>query len=122
MTARLRAEDSLHIAVADYLRLALLPSVWWTTIDLSYHGPIRGARLKRMGVRAGLPDVWLLYAAVLYLIELKAAKGRESDAQRLCAQDMAAAGLMHRAVCRSVEGVRDTLVAWGVPMRRVALP
>lgn len=74
-----RYEFQFHEAVADYLRLAL--RTWWTSIDHSFAGQKRGAQRKRMGVRPGLPDIWILFEGELYLIELKMPSGRESSVQ-----------------------------------------
>jgi hypothetical protein len=65
MTGRAHAEHDLQKAVADYLRLALRPPVFWTSID---HGAAAMGRAaagirKARGVKAGLPDVWLFVPA-----------------------------------------------------------
>jgi len=50
-------EDSLTIGVADYLHLQY-PNVLFTHIaNERQTSPMRGAKLKRMGVRAGMPDI-----------------------------------------------------------------
>lgn len=49
-------EDNLQIAVADYLRLQY-PKVLFTHIaNERQTTPQRGAKLKRMGVKKGMPD------------------------------------------------------------------
>lgn len=88
-------EDSESIALMDWARLT--PYAGRTVADYLIHIPNGGkrnareaARLKRMGVRAGIPD-YFLHVALLETetvsqfgglwIELKAEKGRVSEAQ-----------------------------------------
>lgn len=78
-----RPEQFFHIAVADYLRLALPPEIIW------YHVPNGGARsrteggiLKAMGVLAGVPDITVILPhGVAAFIELKSGKGKLTEAQ-----------------------------------------
>jgi hypothetical protein len=55
-------EERLHIAVAQYLGLALRPPSWWSTI---HHGARVSVRersmVKRKGARAGLPDIMVFH-------------------------------------------------------------
>lgn len=83
-------EDSLTIAVANYLRLQY-PDVLFTHIaNERKTSVIHGAKLKRMGVRAGMPDImifrskWEQKYHILYLglaIELKIGKNKPTDLQ-----------------------------------------
>lgn len=105
-----REEDSLQMAVADWLRVNC-PYLLWTHIPNGGHmSPAMGARRKRMGAKAGAPDivVWFPGGRSL-LIELKADKGRLSKSQmdwRARCQDLA----VPYVVCRSVEDVEAALV------------
>jgi 2-keto-3-deoxy-L-fuconate dehydrogenase len=71
----------LQRAVAQYLDAALPPGSWWTSIDSAGRGPIAGARMKRRGVRRGLPDILVLCNTMTIWIELKSQRGRVSDEQ-----------------------------------------
>ena len=55
-------EERFHLAVAQYLALALKPPTLWSTI---HHGARVSLRerylIKRKGARAGLPDVIVLH-------------------------------------------------------------
>jgi hypothetical protein len=55
-------EERLHLAVAQFLNLALKPPTLWSTI---HHGARVSVRerflVKRKGARAGLPDVLVLH-------------------------------------------------------------
>lgn len=56
---KMNKEESLTIAVADYLRLQY-PNVLFTHIaNERQTTPQRGAKFKRMGVRKGMPDIMI---------------------------------------------------------------
>lgn len=67
--------------------------------------PVEGAKFKRMGVRAGMPDLVLFVPASGahgLAVELKARGGRLSAAQKSYAEAFPRFGWRH-AVCRSLE-------------------
>ena len=111
-------EGRLQIAVADYLRLAL-PSnwLWWHTGGQANYDARRGGMLKRMGFKAGLPDLFILSPSGLLIgIELKAGKGRLSKAQKAVRDWFLEHGRpWHEA--RSIEDVQGILTRYGVPTR-----
>lgn len=89
--------------------------VFWTAIGHGGGGALRGAILKGMGLKAGVPDVVLLYRGRAFWIELKAGTGL-SDAQKRVHGAIAVAGGIV-TVCRSVQDVRDRLEIWEIPTR-----
>lgn len=113
------SEDQIQRAVASYLKLALRDSecLWWHVPNGEYRSPKTAAKLKAFGVRPGVPDISLIlpggYPA---FIELKAAKGVLSPAQKAFRDEAIAKGALW-ALCRSVEEVAITLNNWGVPLR-----
>jgi hypothetical protein len=119
---RASPEHDLHRAVADYLRVALKPPTIWTTIGHGGGGRVRGAMLKAAGVQKGWPDILIMhYAGMSYRgvkvvgIELKAAKGRLSPAQK--ATDSAFFGVgAHYFIARSVDEVEGFLRGVGIPL------
>jgi hypothetical protein len=113
---RQRPEDALHQQIAEFLRLALPPEVWWSTFPSGGGGAARGGKLKAMGLRAGVPDLLVLHEGRLFGIELKSAKGDVSAEQIDCHRDMVLAGA-RVAVCRSVDDVGFWLEKWGIPTR-----
>ena len=119
---RQNPEQVLHMAVADYLTRALSidDGVWWTTFPAGGGGKVRGAFLKRMGLKAGVPDILIIRDGRAYWIELKAKAGKLSPAQWKSKGDMSQAGSpMH--LCRSLDDVQRFLIAWAIPIRaRVA--
>lgn len=117
MTRRQHPEDDLHIAVKQFLDAALPRDAAWTTVE---HGGQRrkreAGRLKTKGLRAGWPDIEIVWHGQAHFIELKAGRQQVSDVQDACHADLVTAGA-HVAVCRSVEAVEGTLRGWGLPLR-----
>ena len=76
--------------------------------------PVTAARLKRMGVVGGFPDLAFFGpAGRVCWIELKARSGRLSEAQADVASHLVAAG--HGYLCSSdYRDVIETLKGWGV--------
>lgn len=109
-------EASLHRTVAAYLEYALPWDAWWTTIPAGGGGRVRGAGLKAMGYKAGTPDLIIVHEGRALWIELKAPKGRLSDAQADCHVMLDHAG-SKVALCRSVEEIEATLRKWNVPVK-----
>lgn len=126
-------EDALHCSVADALNKLLLPPAQWTHFPAGGYGlsAPAAARLYRLGLRSGWPDLLVVHEGRLFGIELKTATGRLSKTRVVRTRSGAArvrvgqaemlAGLeragVRIAVCRSVEDVLATLRAWGVPLR-----
>ncbi len=112
-----RPEESLHRSVASYLDACLpLDAVW-------FHPPNGGARsvaeagiFKALGVKAGIPDVVIVWQGRPYFIELKPEKGKLTQAQAAMLMRLQKAGAP-ASVCRSVEAVEGELLAWGFLMR-----
>ena len=120
------SEFALHCAVANFLNAVLLPEarlastesdVAWTTFPAGGGGKARGGKLKRLGLKAGWPDIQLVWRGRFYGIELKQAKGRLSTDQVSTHRKLCHAGAWI-VTCRSIEEVGDALRAWGIPTRQ----
>jgi hypothetical protein len=127
-------EDDLHAAAANSLAWHAQSPVEWTTFPAG-HVPLPprfAAKLARLGLKRGWPDILLLHDRQLYGIELKPLGGRLSRTRivrtqrggwrELTGQEdmfprLEVAG-MRIAVCRSVPEMLAVLRAWGVPLRR----
>jgi hypothetical protein len=109
-------EAALHKSVAQYLALALGPHTWWTTFPLGGGGFVRGAKLKASGAKKGTPDVLIVHEGRARWIELKAAKGRVSPAQKETAHALINAG-SDVFVARSLDDVTHALVVWAIPVK-----
>jgi len=108
-------EAAFHITVSRYLTFALPPQFFWTTFPSGGGGFIRGANLKRMGLKPGMPDLvifdyggFLRFGAGEFIdtlhyphgpalwLELKAKTGSLSREQRQVHKALKALG--HRVV------------------------
>lgn len=105
------SETKLHIAVANWLKEAC-PFLLWTHPANQGRSPQEGAKLKKMGVLAGTPDLIFWHEGWFGAIELKTNTGL-SDVQKRFKERFIAAGGKY-ATCKSVKDVYDTLVLWGV--------
>lgn len=121
LTAPVVREPILHAQIAHALRLELAAPghisgqgvVWWSVDISSYHGNAPGIRTSR-GVIAGIPDIFILHRGIAHFLELKAADGTLSDAQRqVGASILYASG--HFGVATSVEETLACLDRWGIP-------
>ena len=79
-------------------------------------GKARGGQLKAMGLKAGWPDILILFAERAYWIELKTKAGRLSPEQ-IEAHDYLRCARCKVAVCRSVDEVMEQLQMWVLPLR-----
>ena len=107
-------EGQIHQAVVGHLRMRCRRGVHW-------HHPATGelrdaataAKLQRMGVRAGLPDLLLLIEGRLHGLELKRERGgRVSPAQQAMHDELRAAG----AIVETAKGLNEALgvlTTWG---------
>jgi hypothetical protein len=100
-------EFRLAVALADLLRRAANPKVFWTAIETGEKRPKMAAiRCLRKGVRAGLPDLFFIASGLPIGLELKAArdavhgvqKGRLSDSQKDIKAAWEAAGGLYEVV------------------------
>jgi hypothetical protein len=109
--ARNHSETKLHIAVAEWLRNSC-PHVLWTHPANQGRSPQEGAKLKRMGVRAGVPDLLFWHSGWFGAIELKTTSGL-SEVQKDFKLKFIASGGKYET-CKTVQSVHDTLVLWGI--------
>jgi hypothetical protein len=134
LTAPVPAEREIHEAVASALDLLLLPPAMWCCYPAgaSVLSPQQQARHSRVGLKRGLPDIWVLHGR-LWLIELKRRGGRLSKTRivrtkrgaprvlvgqvEVFPQLLATGAVGGIAVCTSVLEVLEQLCQWGVPVR-----
>ena len=111
---RSQDEFRLQVAVVQHLRLCAPAGCYFTALPFGeYRSPRTGARLKAAGVRAGAPDILILYQGRALGLELKAAKGRQNDAQRLTERDWIRAGGDYR-VATGIDEALAVLRGWGI--------
>jgi hypothetical protein len=78
-----------------------------------YRRPVEAARLKGLGVRAGVPDIIALHRGQVYAIELKTEHGRATAEQLQAIEDIRAAG-GHAQICQGLDRALAVLERWGL--------
>jgi hypothetical protein len=113
-----RPEEITHRAIAAHLRLRLAPPwMFWSTPN--QRGTRKGweqAILAALGVRPGIPDLFVAGEGRVIGVEVKASKGSLSPAQRDTIAALAAAGIP-TVIVRSVDEAEAVLRQMGVPLR-----
>ena len=116
MPKRAQPEAQLQRAVAQFLERALGPGVMWRMVENKPRSKIAGAQQKGRGVQAGTPDILLWWYDGFGAIELKSMTGHLRESQRDFWAEFKAIGGLY-AVCRAVDNVETTLLAWKLPLR-----
>lgn len=111
-----RPEEALQRSVVQFLDRALPKRALYWHAHQNPKNKAEGGRLKGLGLRAGMPDLCILYDGRLYGIELKAAKGKLSEAQSSIADKFSDNGAFW-TVARTVDGVEAFLRAAGMQLR-----
>jgi hypothetical protein len=103
---RKHSEDNFHVSVAQFLDRALPEGFEHTCFPAGGGGAIRGAWLKRRGLKRGMPDHVVFgqgfdadrswYGPLILWLELKAAKGQVAPEQKLMHARLR--GLGHKVV------------------------
>jgi hypothetical protein len=104
---RSREEFEIQIALVSHVQLRATPGLAWTaTANGELRDPAVGAKLKRMGVKAGVPDLYFAAPGLTpFWLELKTADGRLSEAQKEFIPALRAAG----AVVHVAHGLDEAL-------------
>lgn len=118
LTAPVIPEDELQHSVYMALRVLLPGDAVITSWELrNAASVVEGTRRKRLGCRAGWPDMGVWFAGKVVLLELKRERGGVvSRVQRTLHAQLAAQGFPV-CVCRSVEDALDACARMGVPVR-----
>lgn len=113
-----RPEQALQRSVIQYLD-AVLPTEAW-----AFHVPNGGGRskaeasiFKALGVRPGIPDLCIIWQGKTHWIELKAGRGRTSEAQQAAHLRLQGCGCWPVATCRSIDDIKAALRVYGIPTR-----
>lgn len=113
-------EEQIQGAVAEYLDAALPDDAVWMHVPNGGHRhPAVAAKLKWLGVKPGVPDIFIVWRGRSIFIELKAHKGTLSDAQKAMQQRLVLSGAVVFEVARSVDEVEAFLRGVGVPLNAV---
>lgn len=106
-------EFELHVFTAELLKLySTVP--WWHVPNGEYRSKRTAARLKKMGVRRGVPDFHLILPpnGRSAFLELKSSTGRMSDDQRIFQMEALGVGSLY-AIAATPERVAETLFEFG---------
>ena len=116
-------EDQLHQSIADLLKWILPDDVGWSHFPAGGYALSRGggARLYRLGLTTGWPDLMITYSGGRTLwLEVKTRFGVTSRAQRKRHEQLQANG--HPVVVvRRASDVIAALETYGVPFKKVRL-
>jgi len=116
------SESELHASVAEFLDWALLPPTVWTTFPAGWGklGRATAGKLKRAGLKEGMPDILIFFNGRTYGIELKVGRNKQGAAQEHMQLLLAGAGVP-MFICRSVDDVQHVLKSMDLPIRKMEL-
>ena len=108
-------EQELHIQLADILKAWIMPRWRYSHLPLGeYRDKATAAKLKAMGVVAGLPDFMFVGPGTVFFLELKRpGSGRLSDAQLIWMRHIMASGFGYLATTDLKDAVEE-LKAMGI--------
>jgi hypothetical protein len=126
------SEDATHRAIYRYLK-AVLPAGWivFHPPNGGSRHPIEAARMKGMGVTAGIPDLVILGCRdwgiedgpppepVTFFIEVKSAKGRPSLPQLDMHDRLLDLGF-DVGIARSIDDAKALCRKWSIPLKEAA--
>ena len=113
---RQHLEDDLQQSVITFLKWALpLDAKAWHVPNGGMRHTREAARLTRLGVVAGLPDIHIAWQGRLFCLELKAPKGTLSATQVQMIDRLKGCGVP-TVVVKSISEVEAALKAWAIPI------
>lgn len=75
-------ETSLQMACTSWFKYTFKNILYWHTANERKTSLARGAKLKKMGVLSGVPDIIIYHKEQLYCIELKVGYNKLTDNQK----------------------------------------
>lgn len=110
---RAQPEAALQKRCVEYLRLLENQGkLMFFHVTNAPRNAVTGARLKQMGMRAGVPDLVILFpGGRCCFLELKSAKGSLTLEQAAFKEGVRAMGFPF-AVCKSLEELQGTVKGW----------
>jgi len=117
--ARQHLEDDLQATVVQFLRWALpVDALHWHVPNGGKRHRKEAARMVKLGVRAGIPDIHVAYQGRLYCVEMKppGKAPQLNDAQKQVIPRLRGCGVPV-AVCQSLHEVTLALLDWGIPLQ-----
>ena len=113
-------EPELHLSVANLLDWVLLAPAMYTTFPAGWGvlSPSLGQRLKRSGLKPGMPDIIVFYDGRCFGIELKA-RNNGLSAEQVAMFKRLKEACIRVHVCRTIDDVMHVLRYEEVPLRRM---
>ena len=119
MRKRANPETEIQVAVLAHINQRGVPGlVAWHTPNGGFRTPIEAKIFKTMGVKSGIPDVFLLHGGRLYALELKAPGGKPTETQLCTLAELHTAGAIIEIAVGLDEAI-ETLENWGLLRGRV---
>jgi hypothetical protein len=111
---RSRPEQQVQRAVFQHIRLRGVPNLFaFHPANGGFRRPIEAKILQGQGVKAGVPDVILIYAGHTWGLEIKAEGGRATKHQLEALAAMEAAGAT-TAITEGLDSTIKQLETWGL--------
>jgi hypothetical protein len=113
--AMARLEQSIQMSIVDYLSYVVLGhKLIFSIPNEGKRSVALGTLMRRMGLRAGVADLCLVYDGRAHFMEVKAPEGRLTKTQEEFKEAALLAGAGW-AVVRSIEDVERCLAIWNIP-------
>lgn len=115
-------EDDLQLEAAAYLS-AVLPdeALWWHTPNGVRFDPAHAVqaatRFKAMGLKPGIPDIFILYNGKLFGTDAKSGTGTLTGSQKDLFPKLVRAGARIEPIFRSIEELEESLIKWEIPLK-----
>jgi len=78
-----KPEARIQRAIVQYVRLRAVPDlIWGASTSGMLMAPRTAAHMKLMGMEPGWPDLMFVIGGRFFAIEMKSAKGRQSEPQK----------------------------------------
>ena len=106
-------EYHLQCNIYDVLKVVLKQTALMTCFPSGGGGKVRGARLKRMGLVPGWPDIQIIYKGKYFGLEVKTLKGVLSPNQKVLHDSLEKQGAKV-AIVRSIDEAIDQARVWGI--------
>lgn len=109
----MREDNVQRLVVAHLQRRAAKGVIYWHTPNGGKRAISEAAKMKRLGVLPGVPDLLILRAGELFALELKTETGRLSDDQKHMLSELAKAGAT-TATAYGLDHALTLLEQWGI--------
>jgi hypothetical protein len=114
MSRRKNPEQQIQIAVFQHIKVrGIAGAKFWHTPNGGSRNIREAAKLKQMGVLAGVSDVLAFHNSKLYAMEIKAPGGRATKEQLDFVGDLDRQGAF-TAIPEGLDAALATLEAWGL--------